>query len=93
MLVQIFTIYDAKTEAFLQPFFSQAKGSAIRAFTDSVNDKTGESQFASHPEDYTLFHLGSFDDSTATFDLLKTPVSLGLAIEFKKAQNVPVPAA
>jgi len=92
MLVQIFAIYDSKAESYLQPFFSQTRGSAIRAFTDSVNDTTGESQFAKHPEDYTLFHLGEFDDQNAKLTENATPISLGVAIEFKKTYSSPVTA-
>lgn len=92
MIVQIFAIYDTKAESYLQPFFSQTRGAAIRAFTDSVNDTTGESQFAKHPEDYTLFHLGHYDDQTSVITQNSTPQSLGVAIEFKKTYPTPATA-
>lgn len=82
MIIQIFATWDSKAEAFLQPFFFLSKGQAIRSFDDAVNDP--KSQMCAHAEDFSLFHLGSFDDADASFDLLKAPVSLGRALEFKK---------
>lgn len=76
----ICTIFDSKAEAFLPPMFFQSRGSAIRTFSDAVNG--GDAQITKHPEDYTLFLLGTFSDVDAKFDLLPTPQSLGLALEF-----------
>lgn len=82
MILNIFSVFDSKAEAFMSPFFMNSKGSAIRAFTEISHDKTHA--FGKNPEDFTLFHLGSWNDSSASFDLLATPASLGLAIEFIK---------
>ncbi len=79
MLQNMFSIYDSKVEAFLQPFFMQTRAAAIRAVTDTVANP--EHLFAKHPEDYTLFYLGSFEDQKAVFDLEPTPQSLAVLIE------------
>lgn len=63
----------------MHPFFMPSKGLAIRAFSDTAQDS--KSSIAAHPADYTLFELGEFNDSDCSFALLKTPVSLGLALE------------
>lgn len=56
------------------------KGLAIRAFTETANG--GETQIALHPEDFTLFHLGEWDDHNALFEgLIPQPASLIKAIE------------
>lgn len=68
---QIFSIRDAKAEAYMQPFYSQAKGAAIRAVADIVNDH--QHPTGKHPEDYHLFHLGMWDDQTGTFELFPQP--------------------
>ena len=54
---------------------------ALRAFEDQVNNP--ESQIASHPEQFTLFRIGTYDDQTAEIrtDMVK---SLGKAIEYLK---------
>jgi hypothetical protein len=82
MIVKIFAIRDAKADAFLQPFFSPTKGTAIRAFSDAVNDS--QSQFFKYPDDFTLFELGTFNDSTGGIELLKQPLAIGNSLEFKR---------
>lgn len=85
MILQVFSVFDSMVGAYLPPFYMQSKGGALRAFTDSVNDF--DHQFNKHPHDFCLFELGSFDDSNCSFELLNCPVSLGLAIEFKKVED------
>lgn len=80
MIHQVFTVFDSKTEAYLPPFYEQTKGSAIRSFSEAAN--TAGHQFQKYSEDFTLFHLGQYDDTSARFEMFKTPVSVGVAIEF-----------
>lgn len=80
MILKLFSVYDSKAEAFLPPFFQQSTNSSIRAFTDLVNSK--DHAFGLHPEDYTLFELGSWNDSTCTYDLDPAHKSLGVGVEF-----------
>lgn len=79
MKLLAFSIYDSKVEMFIQPFFDVTKGSAIRNFSDAVNDNT--TAFNKHPEDYTLFHVGIFDQELGRFQKME-PDSLGTAITF-----------
>jgi hypothetical protein len=88
MLLQMFTVYDSKAEAFLPPFFMNAKGSAIRSFADTCNDP--QHAFYKHPDDYTLFHLGQFDDVHSTFDISDSKVPLGSAREYIQQQDLPL---
>jgi len=81
--LKVFTVYDSKAECYLQPFCAVSRGAAIRMFTDSANNE--QHQFSKYPADFTLFELGDYDECTAKYTLLPTPVSLGLAIEFKNA--------
>lgn len=80
MILQIFSVYDSKVEAYIAPFYGLTIGSALRDFEVQCNDAA--SNFNRHPEDYTIFHLGSFEMSTGKFEILPTPHSLGLAITF-----------
>lgn len=86
MLLKVFTVYDCKVEAYLTPFFMKTKGEAIRGYSEVVNDV--KTQFNRYPEDYTLFELGTYDDSTAKFVLHSTPVSIGKALEFLKPTSL-----
>ncbi len=80
MINKMFSVYDAKAEAYLSPFFMTHEGQAIRTFTDCLQSK--EHMFSRHPADYTLFDLGGFDDSNAQFTPKITPKSLGNGVEF-----------
>jgi hypothetical protein len=83
MIYKIFSVYDSAAEAYLQPFFMPTKGEALRGFSEVVNDKNH--QFGRHPDDYTLFELGEYDNTTAVFVMHSAPKSLGVAIEFVKS--------
>lgn len=82
MIHQVFTIYDSKGEVYLPPFCSRTKGEALRMFQETANDL--KSNICKYPSDFTLFHLGAYDDAEAKFSLAVTPISLGVAIEFKE---------
>lgn len=84
MIYGVYAIRDMKAEAFAQPFFMATRGLAIRAFSDEANNPS--SMVCKHSSDFSLFHFGTFDDSTGTFDLTN-PVSLGIADEFKRGQD------
>jgi len=79
MKQKIFTIYDSKANAYLTPFFLHQDAMAVRIFTDCVNDLSH--QFGKHPEDYTLFSLGDWNDDKAKF-LTTPPKALGNGVEF-----------
>lgn len=80
MKTLVYTVYDQKVERYLQPFFMQTKGAALRAWMDAVRDP--KTSFNKHPEDYTLFEIGEYDEETGSFLNHNTPVSCGKAIEF-----------
>lgn len=80
MILRVYAAYDSKVEAFLQPFFMQTKGAAIRAFSESVNDP--KTQFNRFPGDFALFELGQYDDQKGLLIPRDVPLSLGLAQEF-----------
>lgn len=63
MQMLMFSIYDEKAEMYSRPFYAITVGEAIRTFTDAVNSEN--SPYNRHPEDYTLFSVGQFDDQLA----------------------------
>ena len=69
MIHKIYAVYDSKGESYTPPFFDHAEGRAIRTFADCCNDTNH--QFGKHPEDYTLFNLGEYDDNTGSIDQTK----------------------
>lgn len=82
MMLKVFCIYDSKIKDYVQPFYMHHEGEAIRGFENVCNDPN--TKFYQYPEDFHLFHLGSFDSATGKFTNLHTPESLGCAIQFKK---------
>ncbi len=76
----MFAIYDDKAKAYLPPFFLPTKEMAQRTFSDCINDS--QHAFGLHPEDYTLFHLGGFDNLTAETITTK-PHTLGNGLIYK----------
>jgi len=81
----LFTIYDEKAEVFLPPFFVPTIGLATRAFADCINGDGH--QFAKHPQDYTLFQLGHFDDHSAEM-VAADKKSLGNGVEYVEAMKL-----
>lgn len=79
MKLRVFTVFDSKAAAYLPPFFMGEMGAATRAFKDCANDPSHA--FGKHPEDYMLFCLGTFDDSTALFELLPAKFAVAGALE------------
>lgn len=85
MIYDVFTVYDEKAEAFLPPFILPKIAQAKRVFADCVNSDSH--QFGANPADYTLFRLGSWDDSNALYLLDRAKQSLGNGVEFRKLDH------
>lgn len=86
MITQCCVVFDKKAQAHMIPFFCSNLQVAARAFADAAN--TPGHQLNRNPEDFTLHHLGTFDDEKAVFALLPQPVHLGNALMFKNRQAV-----
>ena len=76
MKLQMYSIFDQAAKAFAQPFFMHNDGLAIRAFQDNAN--SADSQIAKHPDQFTLYNIGTYDDQTGQVDTVD-PKSLGIA--------------
>lgn len=85
MLLKVFSVYDVKVGAYLPPLFFRSKLEAIRAFSSAVADS--QHQFCQHPEDYTLFELGEWDDGDAKFKANLTVIPLVTAMEVSSKVN------
>lgn len=82
--LMVCSVYDRALEGFSRPFFVPAIGMAVRSFSDEVNRVAPDNEMNRHPEDYSLFQLASFDDSTGEFETAVRPLQLCTALqEFK----------
>lgn len=86
MMYSVFCIFDSGIQTWLPPIYARNKGDMLRQFSDAVNNP--QSNLFKHPGDYTLFEVGKWNDDKCEFDLLKTPLKLGVAIEFVKQGGV-----
>jgi len=73
-ILQMFSVYDVKAEVYSQPITAPTINTMGRILGDVLAE--GSHAYAKHPEDYVLFHLGEFDDSTGQVDPLNAPNSL-----------------
>nr|DAV45133.1 MAG TPA: DNA binding protein [Microviridae sp.] len=81
MLHQIIAIQDIKIGTFSKPVAVPSDGAGVRAFGDAVNDQNTE--YAKHPEDYSIWNLGSFCDQSGEFTN-KKPTMLASAVALLK---------
>lgn len=62
MKINIYSVFDVKSQLYGTPFFMLRDEIAQRAFADLVNDKS--TMVSRHPEDFLLYKIGEFwDDS------------------------------
>lgn len=64
MILNICSVFDKAAQAYGRPIFVPAVGSASRSFSDEVNRVDPSNEMNRHPQDFSLFILGQFDDST-----------------------------
>lgn len=75
-LLPVFALRDSKSESYGMPVVYKSSGLMIRDLTDQVAQ--GQSIIAKHPQDFGLFHIGTYDPSTAVFTSLEQINCLGL---------------
>jgi len=86
MLVQIYNIYDTGPKVWRFPLFHICHRDFMDSWVESVNNP--KSEFYKHPGDYTLFHIGEYDDVTCKFNMFDAPIRLSCAIEVLKKLDV-----
>ncbi len=79
MKLLAFTIYDEKAECFAHPFFVSAIGIATRMLATWTQNP--ETMISKHPEDFTLYQVGTWNDAEAKFDNLGTPKFIAKATD------------
>lgn len=81
MKTQAFTIRDSKSEVFNSPWFAKTIGEAQRMFRELTLDS--KSTINKYPEDFDLYHVGTYDDNTGKFEPFDTPQHIVKAIQLK----------
>lgn len=79
-------VFDQAAGVFGRPFYCRAKGEATRGFMDEVARVGSADQpnpISSHPQDFALFCLATFDDNSGVFRPLDVPERLLTGIQAK----------
>ncbi len=88
MKLKMFSIRDAKSEIFTNPFYKATHGEAERDFRTTVNnDKTTLNRY---PEDFDLYYLGTYDDNTGFTASLDTPQHIIKAVQVLEQKPTPI---
>lgn len=78
MKYKVVAIRDRALDAFGQPFFPPTIGAGIRSFSDEVNRSAEGNPLNKHPEDYDLYLLGEYDDSSGKFSQGESPSQIAI---------------
>lgn len=70
-MVKAYSVFDVKAANYAAPFFTFNDQTAIRILTDAVADPS--TVICQHPEDYSLYWVGTFDEDTGIFAPVEHP--------------------
>lgn len=76
----IFSVYDSKANAFLQPFFCVNRAVALRSFMQAAQDERHD--FHRFAADFALFEIGEWDPVSGKFECFEKFENLGLASQY-----------
>lgn len=79
--MKMVSVRDIAMNAFMNPWFTPTTATAVRAFQNETQNP--ESPMAKNPEDYELWELGSFDETTGLVSD-NSPKRIARAIDFKE---------
>lgn len=80
MILKIFTVFDSKAGAYLQPFFSVNVATAIREFASAA--QSVDHAFHRYSGDFELFLIGEWDQFEGRISMHETKQSMGIASQF-----------
>lgn len=78
MRLNVYSVFDVAAGAYARPFFLQSDAAAIRTFCDVALNP--EDAIGAHPEDYSLFRVGHWDDQKGKL-VGESPECLSTALE------------
>lgn len=88
MKLSIFAIKDYTAELFSNLQLHANKATAIRSFTDQVNNGQADNLVAKYPEQFGLYQLGVYDDNTGFIEVSEQGAELVIrAVDVKNRAN------
>lgn len=90
MKLKAFAVMDLKAGFFSNPWFDLTESMAMRGFSDMVMDNSNPNNlWAKHPEDFALYHIGSFETDNGSLDKLLVLQCLLTASAVKASRGSP----
>lgn len=81
-MAKLFSVYDTKAEMYSAPFSERTHETARRQFVTACKDRA--TPVGMYPDDYALFVVGSFDDSTGVVTPAASPTMIFTGTEAKR---------
>jgi hypothetical protein len=79
----LFSVFDSKLGEYNSPMVFPSRGVAFRSFLDEAGRVDPSNAVNKHPEDFSLYHVGTFDSVSGTFVSLPTPDLVVRASDFE----------
>lgn len=79
MELKIYSIRDSKGDVFNPPFYAKTHGEAEREFTMACRREN--SPAAQFPEDYDLYFIGTYDNTSGKIQANDTPQHVVKAVQ------------
>lgn len=86
MRYEIFSIFDGAAVAFFPPVFLATEALLTRELI-KVRDRNPDHVFVKHSEQFTVFKLGEFDDSTGVITTCGQEAVVNLKVLFARGQR------
>lgn len=69
MKLFVCSIFDRGVQSFGQPLFVPHTNAAVRSFIDEVNRPAPDNNLYNHSDDFDLYLIAEYDDSTGVFSV------------------------
>lgn len=86
MKLKAFSIKDTKVGIFNAPWFQPSHGEAERSFMKLANNQN--SDISSYPQDFDLYHIGSYDDETSQLSNEQVPTLVMKGVDAKRKSEI-----
>lgn len=83
MIYQVLAVLDRAADAYGRPIFVLSIGQGIRSFQTEINRAAEDNTMHQHPDDFDLWHLGTYNDNTGIFENLHEPKQLAIGKQIK----------
>lgn len=84
MIINVYSFFDVKSQAYTRPFYMAHDGLAHRAFSEVIADK--ETAPGKYPCDFSLYKVGEFDDVRGGFEPFDKALFLANGVDYANTE-------